>query len=68
MIPNSQELHYECYNLLKRKSRQKISEEVIKKLNNKDYEFKNSNNYKDSQDDINPFIKLILSICMKINK
>lgn len=75
MIPNSEQLHYECNKLLRRKSRIEISEEISRKLNNNDYKFKSCDydnnvyiNRPDEIDDINPFIKFILCLCTKIEK
>jgi len=71
MLPNSEQLHYECNKLLRRKSRVKIAQEISKKFNNHNYELKNSsynNNYQDDIDNINPFIKFILCLCTKIEK
>lgn len=75
MIPNSEQLHFECNKLLRRKSRIEISREISRKLNNDNYNFKNStfdineyNNEKDDIDNINPLIKLILCLCTKIEK
>ena len=76
MIPNSEELHYECNKLLRRKSRIEIAEEISRKLNNDNYKFKScicnnnlyGNNTLDEKDDINLFIKFILCLCTKIEK
>ena len=70
MIPNSEQLHYECNKLLRRKSRIEIAEEISRKLNNDNYKCKscNCNNILDEKDDINPFIKFILCLCTKIEK
>ena len=65
-------LHIECNKLIKRKSKQKICQEVLnyfeidnKTKNNIKQDF---DNIKEDFDNINPIIKVILCFCTKIEK
>ena len=63
-------LHIECNRLVKRRSRQKICQEVLNylELNNETKDNELNNIHNEDVNDLHPFIKFILCFCTKIEK